>query len=196
MRRAPCVLSAIFFCSEEPAIKPDARTNKQIRVPKVLLVLEDGEQLGVVSIDEALKRAEESGLDLVEVAPEADPPVCRIYDYKRVIYEQKRRLKESRKKSRQVELKECKMRVTIDPHDRSTKLRKARESLEKGDKIKFTLQFRGREVTRPELGFNLVKAIQEDLGDIGELEKPPARVDRFMTMIMTRRKDWKPKEEK
>ncbi|MDK2970930.1 MAG: translation initiation factor [Candidatus Sumerlaeota bacterium] len=161
-------------------------------MPKVLLISETGEQIGVVPVEDARRRAVEAELDLVEVAPQANPPVCRIYDYKKVIYEQKRRLKESRKKARTSELKECKMRVTIDPHDRMTKLRNVRRFLEKGDKVKFTLQFRGREVTKPQLGHALVKAIEGDLKDIGEIEKPAARQDRFITLIMTRRKDWKP----
>ena len=175
-------------------IKPDARVNEEIRAREVLLIGHDGEQIGVVPIDDARRRAVEAELDLVEVAPQADPPVCRIYDYKKVIYEQKRRIKESRKKAKAQELKECKMRVTIDPHDRSTKLRKARQFLENGDKVKFTLQFRGREVTKPQLGESLVKAVTQELADIAEVEKPASRQDRFITMIVTRRKDWKPKD--
>ncbi len=139
-----------------------------------------------------MKLAAEAQLDLVEVAPGAEPPVCRIYDYKKVIYEQKRRLKASRKKARAVELKECKMRVTIDPHDRATKLRKAREFLEKGDKVKFTLQYRGREITKPQLGAALVEAIKSELEDIGEIEKAPSQQHKTIHMIMGRRKDWKP----
>jgi translation initiation factor IF-3 len=164
-------------------------------VPRVLLISESGEQIGVVSIEEARRRALEAELDLVEVAPGADPPVCRIYDYKKVIFEQKRKLKESRKKTRASELKEVKMRVKIDPHDRETKLKMARRFLEKGDKVKFTLQFRGREITRPEMGTALVEAITRELADIAEVEKPAARQDRFIIMIVTRRKDWKPPKE-
>lgn len=139
-----------------------------------------------------MARAKAAELDLVEVAPSPDTPVCRIYDFRKVLYEQKRRLKESRKKTRASELKECKMRVTIDPHDRATKLRKAREFLEKGDKVKFTLQYRGREITKPQLGTALVNAIREDLKDIAEVEKPPQQQGKFLHMIVTRRKDWKP----
>lgn len=186
-------LSAIFIFDGRrySPIKPDARINDQIRARTVRLIAEDGTQIGEVPIEDARERAQQVGLDLVEVAPNASPPVCRIYDYKKVIYEQKRRLKESRKKARASELKECKMRVTIDPHDRETKLRKVRQFLEKGDKVKFTLQFRGREVTKPQLGYNLVEAIKEELADIGEMEKPPTKQGRFMSMIMNRRRDWK-----
>jgi len=157
-----------------------------------MLILQDGEKIGVVSIEDALAKAKEAELDLVEVAPDAKPPVCRIQDFKKILYEQKRRAKEARKKSKAIELKECKMRVTIDPHDRDTKLRKARQSLEKGDKVKFTFQFRGREVTKPQLGDAIVKDVLENLKDIGELEQKPSKQDRFITMIMGRRKDWKP----
>jgi len=161
-------------------------------VREVRLISQDGEQLGIVPIDEALQKARAAQLDLVEVAPEAVPPVCRIFDYKKVIYEQRRKMKEGRKKARASELKEIKMRVIIDPHDRQTKLRKARELLERGDKVKFTLQFRGREVTKPQLADTLVAAIQKDLEDIIEIEKPAQRQDRFVHMIVGRRKDWKP----
>lgn len=180
---------------EVGTIKPDSRVNQQIRVREVLLIREDGSQVGVVPIDEALKMAQDAELDLVEVSPNSQPPVCRIYDYKRVMYEQKRRQKASKKKNRASELKECKMRVTIDPHDRGTKLKRARTFLEKGDKVKFTLQFRGREVTKPQLGENLVNAITEELKDIAEVEKPAARQGRFIHMIVTRRKDWKPPQD-
>lgn len=174
-------------------IKPDSRVNEQIRgVREVLLIDKEGEQIGVVSFDEAMRRAQSVQLDLVEVAPEAKPPVCRIIDYKKVLYEQKRRMKAARVKTHTTELKEIKMRVTIDPHDRDVKLRKAREFLEQGDKVKFTLQYRGREITRPQLGEALVKAIVAGLLDIGELDSPPSRQDKFVHLIMSRRKDWKP----
>lgn len=163
-----------------------------IRSPKVRLISETGEQIGVVAVEEAWARAEAAQLDLVEVAAEADPPVCRIYDYKKVIYEQKRRQKESRKKAHVTELKEIKMRVTIDGHDRDFKLRHAREFLEIGDKVKFTIQYRGREITKPELGDKLIAAITENLKDIGEPEGMLSRQGKQHTLIFVRRKDWKP----
>ncbi len=177
---------------EDSPIKPDSRVNDQIRVSEVRLISQDGEQLGIVPIEDALERARTAQLDLVEVAGDAKPPVCRIFDYKKVMYEQKRKLKESRKKGRASELKEIKMRVIIDPHDRATKLRKAREALERGDKVKFTLQFRGREITKPQLGEKLITAIMEDMQDIAEVEKPAQKQGRFVHLIVTRRKDWKP----
>lgn len=162
-----------------------------------MLILSDGTKMGVVPIEEALQRAQEASLDLVEVAaPPNQPPVCRLEDFKKVLYEQKRKLKQGKKKAK-TELKEVKMRVIIDPHDRGTKLNKARKFLEKGDKVKFTLQFRGREVTKPQLGESLVKSILQDLEDIAEVELPARRADRFIHMVVARRKDWKPpKEEK
>lgn len=131
-------------------------------------------------------------MDLVEVAPEAKPPVCKIYDYKKVIYEKKKKLKESRKKATVQHLKEVKMRVAIDVHDRGYKLKNAREFLEKGDKVKFTIIFRGREVTKPELGDRLIEAIKKDLEDIGEMEQTPQKMGRQINLIMMRRKDWHP----
>lgn len=139
-----------------------------------------------------MRRAEAAGLDLVEVAPEAKPPVCKIYDYKKVIYERKKKLKESKKKAKQIEVKEVKMRVAIDKHDRDVKLNHAREFLEEGDKVKFTIIFRGREVTHPELGDKVVSAVLEGLKDIGEPEGIPARMGKQISLMMNRRKDWVP----
>jgi len=187
------------FHTEDAAIrKPDeTRTNREIREKEVRLIAEDGTQVGVVPIEDALRRAEEAGLDLVEVAAEAKPPVCRIYDYKKVVYEKKKKLKESRKKATTTHLKEVKMRVAIDAHDRDFKIKKARDFLEKGDKVKFTIMFRGREVTKPELGERLVDAIRESLKDIGELESPAMKMGRQVSLLMGRRKDWHPpKKEK
>lgn len=173
--------------------KPDeVRINREIREREVRLIAADGSQVGVVSIEEALRRAEESQMDLVEVAPEAKPPVCKIYDYKKVVYEKKKKLKESRKKTSVQQLKEVKMRVAIDVHDRDMKLKHAREFLEHGDKVKFTVVFRGREITKPELGDKLVEAIRVKLADIGEIETPSTRLGKQISLIMARRKDWKP----
>ncbi len=174
--------------------KPDIlRTNEQIRVPEVRLVGADGSQIGIVPIAEARKKAEEAALDLVEVAPEATPPVCRIYDYKKAVYEKKKKLRESKKKGHQASVKEVKMRVAINEHDRMTKLKKARQFFEKGDKVKFTVIFRGREITRPELGYKVITAIREGLADIAEPEGTiPGRMTRQVSFLMTRRKDWSP----
>ncbi len=156
------------------------------------LIAEDGSQVGIVSIDDALKRAETAGLDLVEVAPEAKPVVCRIFDYKKVLYEKKKKLKESKKKASVTHLKEVKLRVAIDSHDRDFKLKKARKFLEKGDKVKFTIIFRGREITRPEMGEELIGQVKEQLSDIGEVEQSPSKMGKQISFIMSRRKDWSP----
>jgi translation initiation factor IF-3 len=168
------------------------RINRDIRVPEVRLIAENGEQIGIVPIQEALRRAEEASLDLVEVAPEAKPPVCRIYDYKKVLYEKKKKLKESRKKTSQSQEKEIKLRVAIDPHDRKFKVNHAREFLTKGDTVKFTITFKGREITKPELGEKLIKAVKEELADIGEVIQDTSRMGRQLIMRMARRKDWHP----
>ncbi|HMX62335.1 MAG TPA: translation initiation factor IF-3 [Candidatus Sumerlaeota bacterium] len=169
--------------------------NHQIRVKEVRLIDSNGEQVGIVPIEEALRKAEAQQLDLVEVSPDAVPPVCKIYDYKKVLYERKKKLKESKKKATTIHLKEVKMRVAIDSHDRDFKLKHAREFLEKGDKVKFTVIFRGREVTKPEMGDKLVEAIREGLKDIGELESPVARMGKQISLVMGRRKDWNPRKQ-
>lgn len=168
------------------------RINREIRAREVRLIAADGKQVGIVSFEDAMRRAEEAGLDLVEVAADAKPPVCRIYDYKKALYERKKKIKESRKKGGQTQIKEVKMRVAIDSHDRDTKVKHAREFLEKGDKVKFTIIFRGREITRPELGEKLIHAVTDSLKDIAEVEQYPMRAGRQITMIVGRRKDWVP----
>lgn len=156
------------------------------------MISQTGEQLGIVAFDEAIRRAEEAGLDLVEVAPDAKPPVCKIYDYKKVLYEKKKKLKESKKKAAQSQLKEVKVRVVIDPHDLGVKVNHAREFLEKGDKVKFTIIFRGREITKPELGDKVVESVKKQLVDIGEIEQPAVRMGKQIILMMARRKDWVP----
>lgn len=174
---------------------PETRINRAIRVREVRLIAQDGSQVGIVAIDEALRMAEEAGLDLVEVAPEAKPPVCKIYDFKKAIYEKKKKLKESKKKATQIQLKEVKVRVAIDSHDLETKLGHARKFLEKGDKVKFTIVFRGREITRPQMGETLIQKINEGLRDIGELDQEPQRAGKQINLVMGRRKDWVPPKE-
>lgn len=173
---------------EAGPIKTDLRINNEIRASSVRLILQNGEMIGVVSFQDALARAVAAELDLVEVAPEADPPVCRIYDFKKVLYEQKKRLKESKKKAKAIELKEIKVRLSIDRHDLETKLKRAKEFIEKGDKVKFTLQLRGREVTKPELVDTRIALIIELMSDVAEVEQPPVKTGRFHTFIMTKGK--------
>ncbi len=193
LRRAFCVSGNQTLAGGVVIRKPNqTRTNRDIRAREVRLIAEDGTQLGIVPVEEALAKAEEAELDLVEVAPEADPPVCKIFDHKKVLYEKKKKLKDSKKKASVIHLKEIKLRVAIDQHDRAFKLKRAREFLEKGDKIKFTIIFRGREITRPELGHRLIRIIREEMADIGEIEQEPTKMGRQINMIMGRRKDWQP----
>ncbi|GAB4323102.1 MAG: translation initiation factor IF-3 [Candidatus Sumerlaeia bacterium] len=155
-----------------------------IRAPQVRLIDQDGTQVGIVSIQEALQRAQEAGVDLIEVAPNANPPVCRILDYKKMLYEQKRRAREARKKQKNIEVKEVKMRVNIDQHDYETKIKHAQEFLTAGDKVKITIMFRGRQMDHPELGERLIKQVIQDLEPVGAVEGPIPRHGRIMSFYM------------
>lgn len=160
------------------------RVNEAIRAPKVRLIGPDGSNLGVVSLQEALQRAREANLDLVEVAPSANPPVCRIMDFGKFLYERKKKERESRKKRSRVELKEMRLRPRTALHDRENKLRKAREWLAEGKKVRVVILFRGREITYPELALEDLKEIAEALTDLAHIEKPPAVEGRSMSMIL------------
>lgn len=141
--------------------------------------------MGIVKLEEALRRAEEEGLDLVEVAPNADPPVCKIMDYGRYKYQQQKKLQEAKKKQAQFQIKEVKIRPKIDEHDFQFKLRHIKRFLkEEGSKVKVTMIFRGREVIHTDLGKSVLARIIEEVGEIGRLEKPPFMQGRIMTMIL------------
>lgn len=148
------------------------------------MVSEDGEQLGIVPIREALALAEEKGVDLVEVAPSAKPPVCRMMDYGKFKFEQSKREKESRKKQKVISIKEVKMRPNIEEHDFQTKAKNARKFLTAGDKLKFTIMFRGRQITHPELGEKLCIQLAKELSDISSVERQPKVEGRNMVMIL------------
>lgn len=162
----------------------DLRVNDRIRISPVRLIDQDGEQIGIVATDEARDIAFEAGLDLVEVAPNSRPPVCRIMDYGKYKYEQARKAKEAKKKQHTVTVKEIKLRPKIEEHDYGFKMRHARRFLEDGDKVKFTLRFRGREMTHPELGERVLEKIKEDLGDTIVVESDIRREGRTMTMLV------------
>lgn len=147
------------------------RANEQIRVPEIRLIGANGEQVGVVPTKEGLKQAEEAGLDLVEVAANVRPPVCKILDLGKYLYSLDKKEKESRKKQKVIDIKEIKMTSKIEEHDYQTKLRHAREFIDRGDKVKLTLIFRGREITHADLGMKIVARVIEDLSDIGEVER-------------------------
>jgi translation initiation factor IF-3 len=159
------------------------RINEQISAATVRVVRE-GEQVGVMTLNEALRMADESGLDLVEIAPQAEPPVARIMDYGKFKYEQAKRDRESRRGSKQVELREVRMKVKIDQHDIEFKARTARKLLEAGDKVKVSVMFRAREITHPEVGRELLDKFYELVKDRGTADRPPTMEGRFMSMLL------------
>ncbi len=163
------------------------RINERIRVSPVRLLDENNEMVGVVETDVALRQAREAGLDLVEVAATAVPPVCRIMDYGKYKYEQARKAKEAKKKQHTITVKEIKLRPKIEAHDYGFKMRHARRFLEEGDKVKFTLRFRGREMTHPELGERVLAKIKAELGESIVVEADIRREGRTMTMLVAPR---------
>ena len=164
--------------------KQEANINRAIRAREVRVVDDEGNQLGVMGLNDALAAAEGRGLDLVEVSPNANPPVCRIMDYGKYKYQASKRAAEAKKKTSRVELKEVKMRPKTEEHDFQVKLRNARRFLEEGHKVKMTIMFRGREVTHPEFGRRLLERVAEEIRDIGQPESMPSMYGRFMTMVV------------
>jgi translation initiation factor IF-3 len=158
--------------------------NDRIRAPQVRLVGSDGAQIGIVSIQEALSRAQELDLDLVEVAPQANPPVCRIMDYGKFKYERDVRQKEARKRQVRVEVKEMKMRPKIDPHDYATKKGHIERFLKTGARVKVTIMFRGREMAHTELGRKLLDRLTEDLKELATVDTYPKLDGRNMVMVV------------
>ena len=148
------------------------------------LVDADGTVLGVVPIDEALKKAEDRGLDLVEVAAKGDPPVCKILDYGKFKYESQKKKNEARKKQRTIEVKEIKMRPGIDVHDYDVKMRAARKFLGEGDKVKLTMRFRGREMVHQDLGLNVLHRVRDELDELSKVELMPKMEGRQMIMVI------------
>jgi translation initiation factor IF-3 len=163
----------------------DLRTNETIKVREVRLVGEDGEQLGIIPTLEALEMAQTKGLDLVEVAPQAKPPVCRILDYGKFKFEQDKKNRESRKKQKLVKLKEVRMQPKIETHDLEFKTKHIAEFLEMGSKVKVTIRFRGRELAHTELGRVVLEKILERLEVPFSVDRRPAMEGRFMSMILS-----------
>ena len=194
----PALRSYAIFVSGQVVIWPvvvgrrariprDYRANNRIRVPEVRLVDENGEQLGVMPTHQALRMAEERSVDLVEVAPTASPPVCRLMDYGRFRYETTRKEREARKVRRLKptnELREVRMKTRIGQHDRSAKTRLVKRLLEEGSKVKVSVFFRGREIDHPQLGMELLRAVAEDLVDDAMLELAPTFQGRSLAMIL------------
>jgi translation initiation factor IF-3 len=167
------------------AINEKTRVNRQIRISPVRVIATDGEQLGILPIERALEIAEEQGLDLVEVAPLARPPVCRIMDYGKFKYEEQRKAREARKKQHHVQIKEVKMRPGIEDHDFDFKTKHARRFLEEGNKVKLTMMFRGRQMAHPEHGRQVLDKVSGMLADVAKIEMHPQMEGRSMTMVLT-----------
>ena len=167
-----------------PPERDPTRINERIRVPEVRLIGEDGEQIGVLKIDDALRYAQERDLDLVEVAPEAKPPVCRVLDYSKYKYEQALKQKQARKHQQQITIREIKFRPKIAQHDYDTKKGHVERFLRHRDKVKVTIIFRGREVTHPERGVALLDRLADELGEYAIVEQRPLQDGRNMTMML------------
>jgi translation initiation factor IF-3 len=164
------------------------RVNRQIRISPVRVIGAEGEQLGILAVEDALARAEQEGLDLVEVAPTARPPVVRIMDYGKYKYEEARKARQARKKQHHIQVKEVKFRPGIEAHDFEFKVRHAFKFLEEGDKVKVTMMFRGRQMAHPEIGREVLMRVAEALQDIGKVESQPMMEARTMTMIIAPKK--------
>jgi translation initiation factor IF-3 len=162
------------------------RINERIRLSPVRLIDDEGEQIGVIPVDEALKLAREKGLDLVEVAANSRPIVCKIMDYGRFRYEQEKKAREAKKQQHQVDLKEVKFRPNINIHDFETKVRRARQFLEQGKHVKITIMFRMREMRRPENGYEILRRVRDDLTDVAKVERDPTPEleGRDLTMVL------------
>ncbi len=164
------------------------RRNEDINVPEVRVIDADGEQVGVKSIRDAIALAAEYGMDLVEVVPNADPPVCRIMDYGKFKFEQSKKQQAARKKQKQVQIKEIKFRPNTDDNDYQVKLRKVHEFIDDGDKVKISLRFRGREMAHQELGMQLLKRVEADMGEDITVEQRPQMEGRQMVMMLAPKK--------
>jgi translation initiation factor IF-3 len=160
------------------------KVNKEIRAPKVRVISQTGEQIGIIPLYEALAKAEEAGLDLVEIVPGSNPPVCKIINFGKFRYDQTKREKESKKSQHQAKVKEIKLKPNIDDHDLKTKLRHARDFIAKGNKVKVTCTYRGREMMHPEFGEKLVREVCDDLEDVATPEAPWKFFGRTLTVVL------------
>lgn len=174
------------FAERSPAISKNLRVNERIRVPEVRVIDENGEQVGVMRTRDAQNLARQRNLDLVEVAPNSQPPVCRLLDYGKFRYEQTKKEREARKTQKVITVKEIRLEPKIADHDLQTKARQARSFLEEGDKVKVTVRFRGRELAHTEIGRDLLNQMIEILKDISALDQLPKMEGKAMTMILTK----------
>jgi translation initiation factor IF-3 len=161
------------------------RINREIRALKVRVIDKDGGQVGVLTLAEALAKAEAAGLDLVEIAPSAEPPVCKIIDFGKYRYQLTKKEKEQKKSQHQVKVKEIKIKPNTDEHDLTTKTKHAREFIAKGNKVRLTCMFRGREMLHPEFGQRVMRRMCDDLSDVASPESPPKMLGRNLSIVLT-----------
>jgi len=172
---------------QTPPKNDGPRVNREIDARSIRLVGPEGEMIGVVTLREGLIMAEEAGLDLVEVSPNAEPPVCKILDFGKFKYEAQKKKNEAKKKQKVIEVKEIKLRPNIDDNDYGVKMRNMRKFLEEGDKVKVTLRFRGRELAHQDLGMKVLERVRDDLEDLGKVEQIPKMEGRQMVMVIAPR---------
>jgi translation initiation factor IF-3 len=172
---------------QAPPTRDGPRVNEEIRVPQVRLIDQDGEMMGVMGARDAMLRAFGVGLDLVEISPNADPPVCKILDYGKFKYEQQKKKNEAKKKQKVIEIKEIKVRPNIDENDYQVKMRAMKSFIEEGDKVKVTLRFRGREMAHQDIGVRVLERIRSELDLTTKVEQMPRLENRQMVMVLSPR---------
>ncbi|MCA0422909.1 MAG: translation initiation factor IF-3 [Proteobacteria bacterium] len=172
---------------QTPPVKDGPRTNQDIRVPRVLLIDQNGEKQGEMPTSAALEAAEEAGLDLVEIVPNANPPVCKIMDYGKFKFQEQKKAAEARKNQKTVEVKEIKLRPGIDDHDYEVKMRAMKSFFEEGNKVKVTLRYRGREMAHQDLGMKVLMRVKAETATIAKVESEPSMEGRQMIMILAPR---------
>lgn len=182
--RIPLIKTRLWRCRTISKTKQEAQINEEIRAKEVRLINQLGEQVGIVPVKDALRMAQEVNLDLVNIAPQATPPVCRIMDYGKFKFEQGKKEKEARKKQKVITMKEVRFSPTIEEHDFNTKLRHVISFLEKGDKVKCSLRFRGRQITHADIGQAVMNKVAEATQEIATIERKPLMEGRSMIMIL------------
>ncbi len=170
-----------------PPTRDGPRVNEEIRIPQVRLIDQDGEMQGVMTAREAMQRAFAVGLDLVEISPNADPPVCKILDFGKFKYEQQKKRNEAKKKQKVIEIKEIKVRPNIDENDYQVKMRAMKSFIEEGDKVKVTLRFRGREMAHQDIGVRVLERIRAEMDTTSKVEQMPRMENRQMVMVLSPR---------
>jgi len=170
-----------------PPTRDGPRVNEEIRIPQVRLIDQDGEMQGVLTVREAMQRAFAVGLDLVEISPNADPPVCKILDFGKFKYEQQKKKNEAKKKQKVIEIKEIKVRPNIDENDYQVKMRAMKSFIDEGDKVKVTLRFRGREMAHQDIGVRVLERIRAEMDTTSKVEQMPRVENRQMVMVLSPR---------